>query len=125
KDAGIAVGEDAAAAMLLLRANDGSIPAVTAPYTPGSNPGDWQPTPTLFAPAFLPGWGQVTPFGLLDGSQFRLPPPPALNTGRYANDYNEVKLLGRVDSPFRPQDRTDVARFYAVTSPVQTWNAAA
>ena len=79
----------------------------------------------LFAPALLPGWGQVTPFGLEEGSQFRLPPPPALHTGKYANDYNEVKLLGRIDSPFRPQDRTDVARFYAAATPVQTWNPAA
>ena len=123
KEAGIAVGEAAAAAMLLLRADDGWDAVV--PYTPGTDPGDWQPTPPAFAPAFLPGWGQVTPFGLEDGSQFRLPPPPALHTGKYANDYNEVKLLGRIDSPFRPQDRTDVARFYAAASPVQVWNSAA
>jgi len=43
KDAGIAAGEDAAAAMLLLRANDGWNAVV--PYTPGTAPGDWQPTP--------------------------------------------------------------------------------
>ena len=40
-------------------------------------------------------------------------------------DYNEVKRVGRVDSPFRPQDRTDVAKFYAATTPVLTWNPAA
>ncbi len=123
KNAGIEAGEDAAFAMLLLRADDGWNASV--PYTPGSNPGDWQPTPPAFAPGFLPGWGQVTPFGLLDGSQFRLPAPPALFTGKYANDYDEVKLLGRIDSLFRPQDRTDVALFYAATTPVQAWNAAA
>jgi hypothetical protein len=123
KDAGIAVGEDAAAAMLLLRANDGWNAVV--PYTPGTEPGDWQPTPPLFAPALLPGWGQVTPFGLKEGSQFRLPSPPALHSGKYANDYNEVKLLGRIDSAFRPQDRTNVALFYAATTPVQAWNSAA
>ena len=33
--------------------------------------------------------------------------------------------VGRIDSPFRPQDRTDVALFYAVTTPVQAWNSAA
>src|SRR5438105_769530 len=43
KDAGIQVGEDAATAMLLLRAADGWNAVV--PYTPGTNPGDWQPTP--------------------------------------------------------------------------------
>jgi hypothetical protein len=123
KDAGIQAGEDAAVAMLLLRANDGWDAIV--PYTPGTNPGEWQPTPAAFAPAVLPGWGQVTPFGLLDGSQFRAPAPPALFTGKYANDYDEVRLLGRIDSPLRPQDRTDVARFYAATTPVQAWNTVA
>lgn len=123
KDDGIAVGEAAALAMLLLRADDGATAVV--PYTPGTEPGDWQPAPPAFAPAAFTGWGLVTPFGLAEGSQFRLPPPPALHTGKYAKDYNEVKLLGRIDSPFRPQDRTDVARFYAVSSPVQVWNSAA
>jgi hypothetical protein len=123
KEAGIAVGEDAAAEMLLLRADDGWDAVV--PYKPGNDPGDWQPTPPALAPALLPGWGQVTPFGLQEGSQFRLPPPPALNSRKYADDYNEVKLLGRIDSPFRPQDRTDVARFYAAATPVQVWNSAA
>jgi hypothetical protein len=125
KEAGITVGEAAAAAVLLLRAGDGSGPAATTPYTPGANPGEWRPTPPASAPALLPGWGQVVPFGLKEGSQFRSPPPPGIDTGKYANDYNEVELLGRFDSPFRPQDRTDVARFYAASSPVQVWNAAA
>jgi hypothetical protein len=123
KEAGIDAGEDAAAAMLLLRANDGWNAVV--PYTPGTAPGDWRPAPPAFASALLPGWGQVTPFGLESGSQFRLSPPPALHTGKYANDYNEVKLVGAVNSPFRPQDRTDVAKLYAVASPVQVWNSAA
>src|SRR5262245_25394919 len=94
KDAGIAVGEQAAAAMLLLRADDGSAEAATVPYTPGTDPDDWRPTPPAGAPALLPGWGQVTPFGIEEGSQFRLPPPPALHTEKYAVDYDEVKLLG-------------------------------
>jgi hypothetical protein len=123
KDAGIQAGEDAAAAMLLLRANDGW--NISPAYTPGTNPGDWQLTPPAFAAPAFTGWGNVTPFGLQAGSQFRLPPPPALDSGKYANDYNEVMLVGRVDSLFRPQDRTDVARFFAATTPVQTWNPAA
>jgi len=122
KDAGIAAGEAAASAMLLLRANDGAAQAATTPYTPGTQPGDFQPPA---AGAFLPGWGQVTPFGGGDLWQFVLPPPPALSSGKYADDYNEVKLLGSSNSPIRPQDRTDVARFYAASSPVQVWNSAA
>src|SRR5262249_52797570 len=117
------VGEDAAAAMLLLRAGDGWDAKV--PYTPGSDPGDWQPTPPLKAPAAFTQWGQVAPFGLESGSQFRLPPPPALDSVAYANAYNEVKLVGRFNSPFRPQDRTNVALFYGATTPVQVFNSAA
>jgi hypothetical protein len=123
KDAGIEVGEAAAAAMLLLRGVDGWDAVV--PYTPGTDPGDWEPTPPALAPASFTQWGQVTPFGLAKGSQFRLPPPPALDSKQYADAYNEVKRVGRFDSPFRPQDRTDVARFYAATTPVQAFNSAA
>jgi hypothetical protein len=127
KDAGIAVGQEAVIAMLLLRANDGAAGAGSLPYTPGTNPGDWQPAPPTFSPASQPGWGLVIPFGLETGSQFRLPPPPALDSGKYARDYNEVKLVGKSDAglDIRPQDRTDVARFFAVSSPVQAWNQAA
>lgn len=127
KAAGIAVGEAAAATMLLLRADDGAATAGSFPYTPGTNPGDWQPAPPAFMAASQPGWGLVAPFGLEAGSQFRLPPPPPLASGIYARDYNEVKLVGTSDAgpDLRPQDRTDVARFFAVSSPVQAWNQAA
>jgi hypothetical protein len=127
EDAGIAVGEAAAAAMLQLRANDGAAQAQNVPYTPGNQPGDWQPSPPAFAQALLPGWGLVTPFGLEAGWQFRLPPPPALVSGKYRRDYNEVKRVGKSDASLdiRPQDRIDVARFFAVSSPVQVWNQAA
>jgi hypothetical protein len=123
KDAGIDVGEEAAALMLPLRADDGWNAVV--PYTPGTSPGFWRPTPTAFAPAAFTQWGQVTPFGLESGSQFRLPPPPALDSVAYTKAYDEVKLVGRFDSPFRPQDRTNVALFYAATTPVQLFNSAA
>jgi hypothetical protein len=118
---GILVGEAAAAAMLALRENDGWNTPVPYEQTPG--PGVWQPLPGQTP--VVPQWGLLPPFALVDSSQFRLPPPPKLHTRKYADDYNEVKQLGRIDSPFRPQDRTDVARLYAVASPVQVWNSAA
>ena len=122
KTEGVAVGEAAASAILALRANDGS--GLVIPYTPGSDPGDWQPTPPAFAPALLPGWGQVTTFGILNGAQFRSAPPPLLGSARYARDFNEVKLVGDVNSSARPQDRTNVARFYIIAA-VQVYNPAA
>ncbi len=122
KTEGILVGEEAAAASLALRDNDGS--ATVVPYMPGTEPGNWQPTPPAFAPALLPGWGQVATFGIEHGAQFRSSPPPTLGSGKYARDYNEVKEVGSMDSSERSQDRTDVARFY-ITPAVQIYNPAA
>ena len=52
-------------------------------------------------------------------------PPPALTSRRYTKDYLEVKTVGSIDSTERPQDRTDVARFYAAASPAFVFNTAA
>jgi hypothetical protein len=47
--AGIDLGNTVGAAFLTFRANDGwNIPK---PYTPGTEPGNWIPTPPAFAPA--------------------------------------------------------------------------
>ena len=127
KEAGIAAGEAAAAAMIARRANDGSqVPLfyMAGPATPGA----WQPTPSCAASqgrgAFL-HWRNVVPFGIPSGDAFRLPPPPALEWGAYTRDFNEVKAVGRNDSVLRPFDRTTVAQFYAITSPVNWANSVA
>src|SRR5262249_8778468 len=70
KAAGIAVGQAAAVAIIALRTSDGA--DAPMPYTPGSGPGVWIPTPPAFLPANVPGWGNVTPFTLRSGAQFRL-----------------------------------------------------
>jgi hypothetical protein len=70
---GLAVGEDAAAAVIAARTGDGLEASV--PYTPGSGPGVWQPTPPGFLPAAAPWLGQLRPFTLDSPSQF-LPPGP-------------------------------------------------
>src|SRR5262245_31150932 len=125
KQQGIAVGEAAAAAMIALRTDDGSAPPEF--YLPASDdPGEWQLTPSCPpAGGVLLQWRNLRPFAIVTTDQFRAAPPPALTSWRYARDYNEVKWVGGVDSQFRPQDRADVARFYAVTAPVPVWNAAA
>jgi hypothetical protein len=123
KAAGIAVGEAAALAMLAARANDGS--NTDTPYTPGTEPGQYRPTPPDFTPAFHPGLGQVQTFAIKTGAQFRVRPPPALRSVQYARDYDEVKRFGDVHSNERPPDRSDVARFYAVTDAVPLYYAAA
>jgi hypothetical protein len=125
KDNGIAVGEAAAAAMITHRANDGSTPPQFY-VPPSANPGEWQTTPGC-PPAggiFL-HWRNLTPFGIQSGDQFRSDPPPALTSNRYRKDYNEVKEVGELNSTKRPQDRTDVARYFAVVGAPHVWNQAA
>ena len=83
-----------------------------AAYTPGTAPGDWRPAPPAFAPAQTPQWPAVRPFALCSGSQFRPPPPPALDSPQYAAAFNEVKDFGAVDSTVRTPQQTEVARFW-------------
>src|SRR5262245_20841497 len=107
---GVAVGHEVARQILDWRSTDGS--GATVPYTPGTNPGDWQPTPPAFLPALAPHWRFVTPFAMTSGSQFRPDAPPALDSAEYAAALNEVKDLGRVDSTTRTDEQTQVARFW-------------
>ena len=118
---GVAVGEAAAAAMVANRADDGSSPPQF--YLPTTaEPGEWQLTPGCPpAGGVTFQWGNVRPFGLESGDQFRAAPPPALAGVRYAKAFNEVKAVGELNSTVRPQDRTDVARFYAVAGAVQVF----
>ncbi len=123
KSDGIAAGEAAAAAMILARVNDGATaPETFLPAT--TDPGIWQPTPPAFGPGILLHWRNLMLFGLTSSDQFRSDPPPSLTSRLYAKDYREVMAVGSVDSGMRPQDRTDVARFFAAASAAYAWNAA-
>jgi hypothetical protein len=130
KSDGITVGRAAAAAILARRNADGATTVV--PYTPGTAPGEWQPTPNPvppdpvaggpgLAPALLPGWGNVTPFALTSAAQFRPAGPPALASQEYASDYNTVKSLGEKSSTTRTADQSTIARFWYESS-VIGWN---
>jgi len=95
---GSAVGSRAAAAILGLRANDGSQVAEQlygSEYTPVPGLGKWRQDPIAQQPIALGSlWGQVKPFVLESAGQFPAPPPPALNSGAYATAFDEVKRLG-------------------------------
>jgi hypothetical protein len=122
KDDGIAVGETAAAAMIALRADDGSAPPQF--HTPPSSaPWEWQLTPSCTpAGGIFLHWRDVTPFGISSSQQFRAAPPPGLTSHQYAQDHNELRKVGGVASTHRPPDRADVARFCAVVLPPVMWN---
>src|SRR5277367_3943540 len=125
---GIATGDAAASAMIALRANDGSSPAqfkIPGPPVPG----EWQATPSCpivngVAVGIAFQWQYITPFGIRRASDFLLDPPPALASRAYAKAYNEVMTVGGIDSTARPQDRANVALFYAASSPTQVFNQA-
>ena len=124
EDLGVAFGQSVADAILALRSEDGSTDTIT--YTPGTDPGDWQPTAPAFASALLPQWGQVTPWALTSGDQFRPDGVPALDSADYATEFNQVKDLGSLTSTTRTADQTEIAQFWADGSgtftPPGHWN---
>ncbi len=129
KSKGIATGDAAAYAMIALRANDGSSPAqfkIPGPAVPG----EWQATPSCpivngIASGIAFQWQNITPFGIPSAKEYLLDPPPALTSNNYARAYNEVMTVGSLNSTERPQDRSDVATYYAASSPTQVLNQAA
>ena len=120
KDHGVNVGEQVAADLLAIRAGDGSNVAAP-PFTAGTDPGAYRPTPpNLPAPVFTT-WGHVTPFVLDSGDQFRPAAPPALTSDAYATAFNEVKSLGSAASTTRTADQTQIGQFW--NPPIQNfWN---
>jgi hypothetical protein len=121
RDAGVQVGEAAAAAILALRSSDGAdTPLLDFAYPQGTQPGEYRFTPG-FSFVFAPGWGDVTPFVLHRASQFRPGPPYVITSQQYAGDYNEVKALGARIGSARSLDETETALFWVESSPLQ-WN---
>jgi PAP2 superfamily len=128
KTDGVATGEAAALAMIALRAHDGSSPPQFKIPGP-SVPGEWQATPSCpivngIAVGIAFQWQNVTPFGIPSAREYLLDPPPVLTSHEYAKTYNEVLTVGSIDSTERPQDRANVALFYAASSPTQVFNQA-
>jgi hypothetical protein len=95
---GTALGSRAAAAILALRANDGSQFAEQlygSEYIPVPGSGKWRQDPIAQQPIALGSlWGGVRPFVLPSATHFPAPPPPALNSAAYAAAFDEVKRLG-------------------------------
>jgi hypothetical protein len=121
KQRGIQVGATVAALLVGVRASDGS--AVTPPpFVPGTNPGDYRPTPPNFPTPVFTNWGTVTPFVLNSGSQFRPAPPPPITSAAYAAALNQVKSLGQNSSTTRTADETTLAKFWGAAPIWNVWN---
>jgi hypothetical protein len=121
KTNGIAIGEQVAAAVLALRANDGreENPTVADLGLPAPGPGVWQPNAT--GPVLglrLPG---IRPLALESASQFRPDGPNPLASPAYGDDLNEVEALGRADSTIRTPEQTAQALFWT-DHDIRQWN---
>ena len=104
--------------MLAARQNDGFLAPFT--FVIGLDPGDWRPvTPTALDPD---AWiGNLKPFLIESPSQFRSDGPNPLTSAAYAEDFNEVKELGALNSSTRTADQTTAAIFWQF-APIALWN---
>jgi PAP2 superfamily len=117
KIAGVEVGTEVAERLIALRADDG-YRSPQPPYVPPDPPipGVW--LPTAFTPPIGIWLGEMQPFSLRSADQFRPKGPPALDSRRWAQEYNEVKTIGSATSTMRTPEQTAAARFWA-EAPVQ------
>jgi len=131
--AGVAWGQTVADAIWAWRLTDGIAPApppflgVQSVVGTHAAIGAWRPTPQGL-PNQLPGvsgagpqFATMTPWVLTRPSQFRLPPPPALDSQDYANDLDELFKMGVYSGSGRSQDQSDLALFWAGNTPLY-WN---
>jgi hypothetical protein len=125
---GIAVGEAVAARAATLRRLDPN--PLPAPYTGTVALGQWRSTENFLgepppppAPMHAPFMGSFNPFALTGPARYRAPPPPALDSAKYAADYNEVKEKGALTGSTRTAEQTDIAYFWTDNFVVQ-WNRA-
>jgi hypothetical protein len=114
---GVSLGQRAAAAILALRTNDGSQlaePRVGVNYFTSDQPGHWRQDPISLIPLALGAhWGECKTFVVQSASQFRVPPPPAMNSAEYATAYAEAKSVGG-DGVFTPTTRTPEQSFIGI-----------
>jgi hypothetical protein len=140
KDAGVALGQQVAAAVVAQRANDGAAQSELTPYVPASQePGVFQKTiddsvspPAELSPVGMK-WGAVAPFvmasqnqfaGSFDATRYTVVGPLAVTSAEYAAEFAKVKELGSRTSGTRTTFATDTARFWLENSPSQ-WNRVA
>jgi hypothetical protein len=120
KTQGIAAGNAAADAMITARQDDGRFGP--SPWVPNYEPGHWQPLMGVLDPT---AWvANVQPFLIQSPSQFRTEGPNALTSEEYAEDVNEVKALGSINSQTRTPEETHIALFWGQNAggPALLWN---
>ena len=115
KSRGLALGQKAAAGILALRANDGN--SALESYRPAAAPGAYVPT-VIPASSTV---GQMTPWAMSSGVQFRPGAPPSLTSPTWTADLNEIREIGGQGSTKRSAEQTEIGRFWVATGP-HCWN---
>jgi hypothetical protein len=115
KAAGVAVGEEAAQAVLDARAGDHFYDAAVY-ANPPADPGVWQATAvaTPYATAGAADYAMsfVVPLTASSPHARRAPPPPNMTSARYARALEEVRRYGGTTSASRTDEMTDVVQFW-------------
>jgi hypothetical protein len=128
KTQGINAGEAAAEAMIAARQDDGRFGP--SQWEPNDDPGHWQPLidPNTGLPILDPTpWvGRVRPFLMRTSSQFRTAGPLDYRSAAYAQEFNEVKSLGAINSLTRTMEQTHNAIFWqSAGGPALLWTPVA
>jgi len=132
KTDGINFGTVVANDILNWRSTDGASGASDSGlYTPVGTVGHWQPTPP--DTGALPGWGNVSTFGIASAVTYTGSLPATIETyiqsAQYAADYNQVMELGSSVSGTRTADQLNAAYFWSGTNGTTTtaglWNQVA
>ena len=111
--------------MIAARQDDGRFGP--SQWVPNTSPGHWWPQLNATGQQILdptPGVGTVKPFVMQTSSQFRTSGPNALSSTAWAEEFNEGKALGAVNSTGRTPEQTYIARWWQST-PVSSWNEVA
>jgi len=121
KKASLDLGKQAGQKIIALRKNDGAFDGeFISPFPSTGKPGIYQLTPPMSF-VYGPHWKTMQTFSLKRYDQFRVAPPPALNSKAYTESFNEVKDFGGKSSMLRNADQTFYAKFWYELSEIG-WN---
>ena len=127
KSLGIEWGRRAGLMVLDLRTDDGSEPSEVNYYLGRYERRDdalrWSPTGPYYGaspgPAFpsfdrclYPGHGQIKPWTMTSGSQFRVSGFHDMRSPEFADEFDTVRRLGGAESTIRTADQSEVALFW-------------
>lgn len=127
KTRGIEIGQRVARHVLDMRTNDGAEPSKANHYLGRYGRRQdvlrWRPTGPFYSaspgPAFgtfergaVPGHGQITPWTMTSGSQFRARDFHDPRSPEFAREYDLIRRLGGADSTIRTADQSEIALFW-------------